>query len=595
VANGRVVFGCRDGAVYCLDATDGRLIWRFRAAPNDTRLTAFEQIESVWPVHGSVLIMNGTVWAVAGRSMFLDGGLHWVRLDVRTGKLLQELVLDNRDPNTGKDLHSDVRWLNMPVALPDVLSSDGKFIYMRSQRFDLTGKRYEVVPKSDKAGIVASDQSGPGQHLFSPTGFLDGSWFHRSYWEYGKKFSSGWNGYYLAGKLVPAGRILCFDDSAVYGYGRKPRFYRWTTPMEYQLFAAPLNGGMSGKPPVEVKLSCVHVSNSGSLNAARKPLTVTAWIKTDRGDGVVLARGAGINGYSLYIRGGKPRFAVTSSRKAYETVGKRKVALDKWTHLAGVLRRDGRLQVYLDGDLVGERTGVPLIPKTPIEAMEIGMDAGGAAGAYQSLSGLKGVIDEVRVFHRDLSDAEVRALARQSKPGGKPPADLVLYLPFDKGEGRDTSGNGNHGRIENAKPVAGKFGRALAFTGTAPLESQRTTGYKVVHQWTLDVPILVRGMVLTGAGGAVRTLFVAGPPDLVDETQAVRRLSEVPVQKKLVQEEAALAGKGGALLWAVAADSGKKRTECRLDTPPVWDGLVAVGNRLYLCGEDGAVRCLAGR
>ena len=55
VDKGRVVFGSADGCVYCLRATDGALAWRFRAAPHDLRLAAFEQIESVWPVHGSVL------------------------------------------------------------------------------------------------------------------------------------------------------------------------------------------------------------------------------------------------------------------------------------------------------------------------------------------------------------------------------------------------------------------------------------------------------------------------------------------------------------------------------------------------------------
>ena len=44
------------GWVYCLRMEDGTLIWRFRAAPMDKRLIAYEQVESLWPVHGSVLI-----------------------------------------------------------------------------------------------------------------------------------------------------------------------------------------------------------------------------------------------------------------------------------------------------------------------------------------------------------------------------------------------------------------------------------------------------------------------------------------------------------------------------------------------------------
>ena len=77
---------------------DGELAWRFRAAPIDERLMAFEQLESVWPVHGSVLVQDGVVYCVAGRSMFLDGGLRLLRLDPSDGRLLSETVLDDSDP-----------------------------------------------------------------------------------------------------------------------------------------------------------------------------------------------------------------------------------------------------------------------------------------------------------------------------------------------------------------------------------------------------------------------------------------------------------------------------------------------------------------
>jgi len=146
VWQGRVLFGCADGWVYCLRAADGALAWRFRAAPQDLRIGAFEQLESVWPVSGSVLVQNGVASFVAGRSMFLDGGLRLFRLDAATGRKLSEAVLDDRDPESGENLQVHVKGLDMPVALPDVLSSDGRFLYMRSQRFDLEGKRLEIPP-----------------------------------------------------------------------------------------------------------------------------------------------------------------------------------------------------------------------------------------------------------------------------------------------------------------------------------------------------------------------------------------------------------------------------------------------------------------
>ncbi|MEA3224833.1 MAG: PQQ-binding-like beta-propeller repeat protein, partial [Planctomycetota bacterium] len=135
IYRGRVLFGSADGHIYCVRAADGVLIWRFRAAPDDLRLLAFEQIESVWPVHGSVLVQDGVVHCVAGRSMFVDGGMRLLRLDAKTGRKLSETVLDDRDPESGQNLQARVRGLNMPVALPDILSSDGQNLYMRSQAF----------------------------------------------------------------------------------------------------------------------------------------------------------------------------------------------------------------------------------------------------------------------------------------------------------------------------------------------------------------------------------------------------------------------------------------------------------------------------
>jgi len=234
----RVIFGCADGWVYCLGASSGELIWRFQAAPEDLKMTSFEQLESVWPVPGSVLILNDSVYCVAGRLMFLDGGLRFLQLDPVTGNKLNEVVLDDRDPETGQNLQIHVKGLNMPVALPDILSSDGQYIYMHSQRFDLQGNREEIPPYSANNNEQGSQQYGVGMHLFCPTGFLDDTYMHRTYWVWGRKWASGAGGYHRAGAYAPAGRIMTVGDTRVYGFGRQPQYFKWTTPLEYHLFCA---------------------------------------------------------------------------------------------------------------------------------------------------------------------------------------------------------------------------------------------------------------------------------------------------------------------------------------------------------------------
>ena len=261
---GRVLFGCNDGYVYCLRATDGALAWRFRAAPEDRRHFAFEQIESVWPVSGSVLVQNDTLYCVAGRSMFLDGGLRMLRLDPKTGRKLAEVVMDQNDPYTKTNLQSHVTGLNMPEALTDVLSSDGQHVYMRTLAFDMEGKRKEIGYNDVK------EQQGDDRHLFSPTGLLDDTMWHRTYWEYGRAFASGAGGYYQAGRLTPAGRILVFDDQNVYGYGRLWQYYRWTTPIGFHLFATAKNPELV-KMGVEQKK--VKKAGKAKGNMGQTPLT----------------------------------------------------------------------------------------------------------------------------------------------------------------------------------------------------------------------------------------------------------------------------------------------------------------------------------
>jgi hypothetical protein len=189
IARGRVVFGSADGWVYCLSAATGELAWRYRAAPLDRRTMAYEQLESVWPVHGTALVHKDQVYCVAGRSIFLDGGLRLVRLDLASGKQLSETIMDDTNPETGNNMQEKLQNLQMPVGLPDILSCDGNHIFMKSQKFDLEGNRLEIGPNSGEFVKQVMKQRGEDAHIFAPMGYLDDSWFHRSYWVLGQSFA----------------------------------------------------------------------------------------------------------------------------------------------------------------------------------------------------------------------------------------------------------------------------------------------------------------------------------------------------------------------------------------------------------------------
>ncbi len=236
---GRLLFGATDGYVYCLNADDGELVWRFRAAPLDRRMVHFERVESVWPVNGNILVQDGEAVFVAGRSVFMDGGLRFIRLDALTGELIHESPLDRIDDRTGEDLHEGVERLNMPVGLPDLLGSDGERFFMRSEILDKKGKRLGQAPHSTEPIEVILQRPEADAHLYAPSGFAEDNWWHRTSWNYGSVFTGGHDGYYQAGRFTPSGRILVHDGDNVYGYGRKFNYLRWISTMEYQLFSSP--------------------------------------------------------------------------------------------------------------------------------------------------------------------------------------------------------------------------------------------------------------------------------------------------------------------------------------------------------------------
>jgi hypothetical protein len=252
----------------------------------------------------------------------------------------------------------------MPVALSDILSANENYLFMHEQVLDFKGTPVAASSLKDKEDEIL--------HLFSPTGFLDDSWFHRTYWLFGSQFQSGWNQWYLQGRVVPAGRLLVHQGDSVLGYGRKQGYFRWSTPLDYHLFR---------------------------------------------------------------------------------------------------------------------------IKKKPQLNKKQGKNAGYAT-----------------------------------------PTD---YLDYD---------------------------------------------------WSKEVPLTVTAMALAG-----HILFIAGPPDLLNEPEAWENIYEEKTQQDARAQLEALRGDRGSALWAVSAETGDKFSECALPSVPIYDGLAAAYGRLYVALANGNVVCLAGR
>ncbi len=616
IHRGRVVFGGADGWVYCLSAVDGQLAWRYRAAPMDRRTMAFEQLESLWPVHGSVLVRDNVIHCVAGRSAFLDGGLRLLRLDIATGEKLSETLIDDKNPETGNNLQETVKILQMPVGLPDILSSDDKFIYMKSQKFDFQGKRLKIGPNAGDFVGQASVQRGDGEHIFAPMGFLDESWFHRSYWVLGQSFAGGHGGYYQAGKFAPSGQILVQGNGYVFGYGRKPQYLRWTTTMEHQLFAAdptppeiPAGATLAAATPG----SYASFPKTPSLSPEGKPITIEAWVTATRPGGAIVARGGPAEGFALTLEDGRPVFMVRSATQLSTIIGPQSI-IGGWHHIVGVLTPEREMRLYVDGQRVAAGKSKGLLTKDPAQGLEVGADAQSAVGEYNVPHQFTGIVDEVRLYFTAVGDAQVAA---RFESGSEMSSDPVLVVTFDDGTARDFSTHRNNGTIDGGVLVDGKFGKALqlsARTASANDVAKKANNAKpkskgkgankakaanangnpgardsyVEPKWTTDVPIYARAMLLAGD-----RLFLAGPLDMIDEERTFKQLAtkDKDVEQILAKQDDALEGKIGGLLLAVNGETGMIESLIELGTIPTWDGMAGANGQVFLTTLDGQIMC----
>lgn len=270
IVAGRAFFGSADGWAYCVRADDGKLIWRFRAAPHDLRMGSMGQIESVWPVHGSVLVRNGVAYFAAGRGSFVDGGIWVYGLDMVTGSKLYEHHLEGPDTGAGFTRENPGRGFVMPGSLPDVLVADDARVYMRHLAFDPELKQAtNMDPNFYEAPVRAGEEFGgdhkywcdlleigprafvgrpewdfrsyfnqfPGQRLYSTSGLLDDSWHIRSYWAYGQ--------------IV--GQYVVFDGARGYAVQAYPNAARWASYQAgdgYLLYAGNTAAGPRNDEPL---------------------------------------------------------------------------------------------------------------------------------------------------------------------------------------------------------------------------------------------------------------------------------------------------------------------------------------------------------
>ncbi|MHC4118172.1 MAG: outer membrane protein assembly factor BamB family protein [Planctomycetota bacterium] len=321
IHKGMALFGSADGWAYCLQVSDGELSWARRLAPRDRLIGSMGQLESAWPVHGSILVgetpSGAVAYAAAGRSSYLDGGIHLYALQPESGQVIEHRVEHSLDPKTGKMPAGDAS--NVPGMLADILVGNGTAVWMR---------RHQVFGGSQEKQ----------QHVYATGGFRDDTWFNRTTWSMGNANHA---------------QLLVFDESTAYGIeafqstSRKTPFAAGAKG--YHLFATTLKKSNSQKSsgrkkkgsPRKTFVWSKHVPVRGNAMALAGDVLFVAGTPDTIDPADPLAAFEGRNGGVLY--------AISSSDG--ERLSRKD--LDSPPVLDGVAAANGRLYIsQIDGNVI---------------------------------------------------------------------------------------------------------------------------------------------------------------------------------------------------------------------------------------------------
>jgi len=151
--DGLCLFGTKSGWVYCLRADDGAMVWRLRAAPAGEQIVAYGQLESPWPVPGSVLVVDDVAYFAAGRQSLAEGGILVFAVEPRSGAVRWVRRIDSV-PQTSFYASNALEFDNF-----DLLFREGDQVAMSRWVFERTGGRMTC---KDKEAFVLLDTGRGG-------------------------------------------------------------------------------------------------------------------------------------------------------------------------------------------------------------------------------------------------------------------------------------------------------------------------------------------------------------------------------------------------------------------------------------------------
>jgi len=149
----------------------------------------------------------------------------------------------------------------------------------------------------------------------------------------------------------------------------------------------------------------VEIADSPSLRFGTGDFSLEAWVKTaDAVGGIIKKAGEGYYCYSLIVYDHRARAHLYNGIDCYVNSD---IVVDdnKWHHIVGVFDRDSYIKIYVDGACHGTWEGDSSADMQTTREVRIGDDY----LAPEEARYLDGIIDEVRIYNRALTEEEIKA------------------------------------------------------------------------------------------------------------------------------------------------------------------------------------------
>ncbi len=230
------------------------------------------------------------------------------------------------------------------------------------------------------------------------------------------------------------------------------------------------------------------VSAANSVRMNSDYATISFWVRPDEfpgtGEVFLLSNGGWQDRWKVSLPShGKPVFTTKSDGKCCSDMDSgTPLTIGTWTHV--VMVHDGAKNIiYFNGVKMSEKDVAGKLDKTT-RPFGIGFDPIGNSGFF------KGSIDEVQIYNKALTAAEIAALYAAQNTAPTFADKLVANYTFD-GHAMDMTPFNNHGEVTGAQLTKDRFGKAnkaYAFNGTtdkilAANSKQLNSDYATISFW----------------------------------------------------------------------------------------------------------------